>query len=534
MRLSELDGYTEFLEKEETGPSRRGYGDPRDLRAKYYMLDFKGWKRRLLELPLDIWHASEKYAAHTIDTWEPRERQPGEPEIPGDLLFPDVELDLEEDRCPEPPNRHEAMEVFKTIYAPGGTRRSTDGPAFPWRKQASFRNAIGQSAYPHRRSRIASVPMDIDEAPSVPPIPLIHSGATTNSRSRAGTELAAEAHPQNLVDRTPPCLEGETTRNMSPHPHHPRRGQCERREGSALQLYSDVSQRLEDLSSRMKVTYIDSLWMFRGTRISYNTAIYWSIPPNGSQDAILGKLLPRKQEHLPHPRTRRLNTAYASQSAFKHTQCTVSGQAQKRCQSWNRLLPRQTRQCATSSQHRALIGLGGPASWIARKFGGADMVAKFTNGPSLLVSWHNKGGNDSEDPRPLHVSYDIITGPELALVFGHVIVKDAKGTVKERWLFPTEEILREYCHHWNGEWTEGCEKIFERLYKEVKGPNPKAGSSQWREYLRWNNRGTGAPQHGHLEDEYFEEGLRKFERAFGRSWHKRPLDFLVVPERFEL
>ncbi|RDB26414.1 hypothetical protein Hypma_006954 [Hypsizygus marmoreus] len=68
-----------------------------------------------------------------------------------------------------------------------------------------------------------------------------------------------------------------------------------------------------------------------------------------------------------------------------------------------------------------------------------------------------------------------MTGPELALVFGHVIVKDAKGTIKERWLFPTEEILRSTVTIGMEDGLKVAKKIFERLYKEVKGPNRKQG-----------------------------------------------------------
>ena len=43
---------------------------------------------------------------------------------------------------------------------------------------------------------------------------------------------------------------------------------------------------------------------------------------------------------------------------------------------------------------RALIGLGGPASWIARQYGD-DLVQQFMNSPSIQVTYHGKGYMDS-------------------------------------------------------------------------------------------------------------------------------------------
>lgn len=49
---------------------------------------------------------------------------------------------------------------------------------------------------------------------------------------------------------------------------------------------------------------------------------------------------------------------------------------------------------------RALIGLGGPASWIARQYGD-NLVQQFMSGPSIQVTYHGKGYVDSRDPYPV-------------------------------------------------------------------------------------------------------------------------------------
>ena len=43
---------------------------------------------------------------------------------------------------------------------------------------------------------------------------------------------------------------------------------------------------------------------------------------------------------------------------------------------------------------RALIGLGGPASWIAHQYGD-NLMQQFMNSPSIQVTYHRKGYVDS-------------------------------------------------------------------------------------------------------------------------------------------
>ncbi|RDB14526.1 hypothetical protein Hypma_016606 [Hypsizygus marmoreus] len=53
-RITLLNMYTPFLEKCEVYNNIQSYGDPQQKGTKFYILDFKGWKRRHLEQAIDI------------------------------------------------------------------------------------------------------------------------------------------------------------------------------------------------------------------------------------------------------------------------------------------------------------------------------------------------------------------------------------------------------------------------------------------------------------------------------------------------
>ena len=92
---------------------------------------------------------------------------------------------------------------------------------------------------------------------------------------------------------------------------------------------------------------------------------------------------------------------------------------------------------------RALIGLGGPASWIARTYGD-NLVQKFMTVPSLQVTFHEKGYFNSKDRKPIFACCNELTPRELDLVFGHIC---SGGSDQDKWVFPTPELLDELCHH---------------------------------------------------------------------------------------
>jgi len=61
-------------------------------------------------------------------------------------------------------------------------------------------------------------------------------------------------------------------------------------------------------------------------------------------------------------------------------------------------------------------------------------------------------------------------------------------------LFPTAEILEDYCHHWGGEWTIGCELIFHNIAGALERGTAKPMMRKgWKSYLHSPNHGNRRP-----------------------------------------
>ena len=134
---------------------------------------------------------------------------------------------------------------------------------------------------------------------------------------------------------------------------------------------------------------------------------------------------------------------------------------------------------------RALIGLGGPASWIARQYGD-NLVQQFMNGPSVQVTYHGKGYVDSRDPYPVFIHCDQMSEGELDLVYGRIRSDNGE---KDHWVFPSPELLDELCDHWSGEWTAECERAFVMVRNELNGSKAKPRTrGEWRVHFRQDNR----------------------------------------------
>jgi len=133
---------------------------------------------------------------------------------------------------------------------------------------------------------------------------------------------------------------------------------------------------------------------------------------------------------------------------------------------------------------RALIGLGGPASWIAQTYGD-NLVQKFMTGPSLQVTFHKKGYFDSKDRKPAFAHCDKLMPGKLDLVFSHIC---SGGGDHNKWVFPTPELLDELCDHWSGEWNNQLEFVFQEIQKELMSPNTRPRSrGDWRSLFHRSN-----------------------------------------------
>ena len=141
---------------------------------------------------------------------------------------------------------------------------------------------------------------------------------------------------------------------------------------------------------------------------------------------------------------------------------------------------------------RALIAMGGPTAWIAKRYGGSLLVQRFLDGPSVQVTIHHRGAVTSSPFCDDTLFYDQVSAQEENLVHGFV---SADSPDHHRWLFPTTEILDDYCHHWRGEWTVGCDLIFHNLAKALERGTAKPMTRKgWKSYLHSPNYGDRRPE----------------------------------------
>lgn len=175
---------------------------------------------------------------------------------------------------------------------------------------------------------------------------------------------------------------------------------------------------------------------------------------------------------------------------------------------------------------RAFVGLGGPLSWIARKYGGQDIVRQFMNGPSVQVTVHQKGKVDITNFN--FAQTDEVSPEEKLALLGHV--KYGSQDL-DKWMYPPPGLLLNHLHHYHGDWNPATEHmVFDEIYEHLEdgtiGPKTESG---WRDFLRFANRGENAPNCLPTRSD-FSNANTDLKSIFGRGWSHADLKDLIVPE----
>ena len=178
---------------------------------------------------------------------------------------------------------------------------------------------------------------------------------------------------------------------------------------------------------------------------------------------------------------------------------------------------------------RALISMGGPTAWIAKRYGGPDIVQRFMNGPSAQVTVHHRGAVASSPFCDNPIFYDQISAQEENLVHGFV---PAENPEHHRWLFPTMEIMEDFCNHWYGEWTQGCDLIFHNIAGALERGTAKPLTRKgWKAYLHSANHGDRRPE-TILTQAHFTR-VENVLRAFPDAWHGQRIADIHIPVHFD-
>ncbi|KAK6966538.1 hypothetical protein R3P38DRAFT_2590666 [Favolaschia claudopus] len=129
---------------------------------------------------------------------------------------------------------------------------------------------------------------------------------------------------------------------------------------------------------------------------------------------------------------------------------------------------------------RRIASMGGALAWLAWK-SGDHLVQDFMNGPSIQVTQYGRGWSDGREANPLFITSDELSPNDLDVLLGHVW----DGTT-ERWVWPSEAILWEYCSFYSGEMTEELDRCLQYILDaEVgKGKAQARTKNGWYQFFR--------------------------------------------------
>ncbi|KAJ7233355.1 hypothetical protein C8J57DRAFT_1090641 [Mycena rebaudengoi] len=179
---------------------------------------------------------------------------------------------------------------------------------------------------------------------------------------------------------------------------------------------------------------------------------------------------------------------------------------------------------------REVIGRRGGVSWITRAYGNITLVQQFLSGPSIQVTVHHRGANDSGDDEPLGLVWDELSDDDYSTIFGYVA---GATRAEDGWIYPPEEIMLEYNNHCYREWNPSCEAAFTQIKKELKDDRGRARTHKdWKKFFHSTNHGNKAPKLV-VTEALLEDGMQRITDAFhGGSWNKKCISEIPLPETF--
>ncbi|KAJ7159406.1 hypothetical protein C8R46DRAFT_906326 [Mycena filopes] len=173
---------------------------------------------------------------------------------------------------------------------------------------------------------------------------------------------------------------------------------------------------------------------------------------------------------------------------------------------------------------RALVSLGGPLAWIARRYR-PNLLKEFMEGPSTQVAVHFKGWNDSRYSNSWGLMADSVSESEKDILRGVVTVE---GVSKA--LYPTEDLCLEFFEHYSGENNEGFDKALAHIWREIDEGRPHPRSNQeMKGHLRRFHNGINKPQRARPAKDNFVIAEERFKTVFDDDWTKIYARDVVLP-----
>ncbi|KAK7045040.1 hypothetical protein R3P38DRAFT_3177263 [Favolaschia claudopus] len=178
---------------------------------------------------------------------------------------------------------------------------------------------------------------------------------------------------------------------------------------------------------------------------------------------------------------------------------------------------------------RRIASMGGTLAWLAWKSGN-NLIQDFMRGPSLQVTQYGRGWSDGREENPLFITSDELSTNDMDVLLGHVW-----DGPNERWVWPPESFLWEYCDSYSGEMTPELDDCLEYIFREevVKGKTQARTRNGWYQFFRRSNRraakeketddkkggdAESRKERRRLLDVEFEEQELKMRRIFEDEW----------------
>ena len=510
---------------------------------EYYVVDFQGWSRRSIPVCVaeEYYIRFSSYVGHEngrtivlFRRWEPLDNLP-EPVQPEESM--DVEGSTSMVR-----GSWEIRELHRSKHAPEQNGQF-DWDGRPSRLQSSLEVPLRQPRPQHLRSRAGG------SSSSRRWLAQMSSAETRSESSSQSGFRSSPGHSSNGMRSSTPSgsnsRQADRTRSASPRPQT-----YQHRRGTSPSLRRRAVEDLHE--SGAVITHADSVWampsglewnitfcqesviLFPDTR-TLTRLRYWAIVNSEiSHMRHLLELAIARNMHFV------MATRFSDLKAFKPTLSSdlaeltkrtyeagfqeehlkdINGGAAFRDHYMGKLADILRRPHA-----RALINMGGPAACIAKRYGGSAIVQRFMDGPSTQVTIHHRGAVASSPLFDDPLFHDQISAQEENLVHGFV---PAENPEHHRWLFPTVEIMEDFCHHWSGEWTAGCDSIFHNIAKSLERGTAKPLTRKgWKSYLHSSNHGARRPT-TLITSTHFSK-VDELLLAFPDSWHgKRIADIII-------
>ncbi|KDR70593.1 hypothetical protein GALMADRAFT_75946 [Galerina marginata CBS 339.88] len=179
----------------------------------------------------------------------------------------------------------------------------------------------------------------------------------------------------------------------------------------------------------------------------------------------------------------------------------------------------------------SLVGIGGACCWLAINWGGPEMITRYMNGPSIQTMILRRGASDIKHKQPLGLYWDDVSAQDMALIFGNI--PNAVDRRLDLWVYPPPHMLEKFCDHWSGEWNPTLDSIFNYIseaYISRPARMEPMGQRAWKSWLRSYNRGDWKPVHV-LQDQDVTNILKGIALAgLPLTWDQKPLTDIHCPE----